>query len=409
MRILSIIGYRFPTSWRDPLICGAQAQPVFQFVEMARRGIEVCVMTRRGPDEPPAQEFNGVQVRRYVSWSHVGGDRQTTSLSLHRLALLKRTIEEFEPEVAIVITPLGFERRILRKSGVPYIYVNHGVSGNFVRNLGWSLADMAGRAHINLISVPLHRATARNAALVIGVCQQDLDILHDRDRIPMDKLRLIHNGVDTQHFSPTASAGPFYRTHQVPEDAPIVLLVGRFSREKGFHVLADAAEAIIGEVPTTYFVLAGLRADPAYIERLKASIPVPLRSRFVIATDIPQEDLPAYYAAATVCVVPSVGYDPFPGTMLQAMAAGKPLVSSDMPSRRELVKDGHNGLMVAPGDCTALARAVTRLLVDQELGTRLADAGRDLAVRERSLQLCVDKYVDLLAETIGLPVCRTER
>jgi glycosyltransferase involved in cell wall biosynthesis len=87
------------------------------------------------------------------------------------------------------------------------------------------------------------------------------------------------------------------------------------------------------------------------------------------------EDVPARIAASDICVLPSLS-EAFPNAVLEAMAAGLPVVASAVGGILEVVEDDRTGLLVPPGDALALAGALERLLQDDALGTRLAAAGR---------------------------------
>ena len=89
-----------------------------------------------------------------------------------------------------------------------------------------------------------------------------------------------------------------------------------------------------------------------------------------------EDDWVRYHAAADVYCSPAVGQESFGIVLVEAMAAGVPIVATDIPGYREVVRDGVEGLLVRPNDPVALADAVRRLLSEPELASALAEAGR---------------------------------
>jgi phosphatidylinositol alpha-mannosyltransferase len=105
---------------------------------------------------------------------------------------------------------------------------------------------------------------------------------------------------------------------------------------------------------------------------------------------VPHDALPRYHAAADVFVASAVGQESFGMALVEAMAAGVPVVASDIPGFREVVRDGIEGLLVPPGDPSALAAALRRVLADTELATALGRAGRERAERYRWDRVCTE-------------------
>jgi phosphatidylinositol alpha-mannosyltransferase len=94
---------------------------------------------------------------------------------------------------------------------------------------------------------------------------------------------------------------------------------------------------------------------------------------------VPHAELPRYHAAADVFASPAVGQESFGIVLVEAMAAGVPVVATDIPGYREVVRDGVDGLLVPPNDATALASAIRRVLSEPALASALASAGRTRA------------------------------
>jgi glycosyltransferase involved in cell wall biosynthesis len=166
-----------------------------------------------------------------------------------------------------------------------------------------------------------------------------------------------------------------------------ILYVGRLERAKGVTVLADAIPQVVREYPEVRFRFVGYdRPMPSGGSRRAE-----LEERFLkagVATcveflgPVDQAKFSTIYEEADICVVPSVAYESFSYTCVQAMAAGKPVVASRIGGMPETVEDGVAGLIVEPGNADELAKAILRLIRDPGLRESLGCAGREKVLRE---------------------------
>jgi glycosyltransferase involved in cell wall biosynthesis len=121
-----------------------------------------------------------------------------------------------------------------------------------------------------------------------------------------------------------------------------------------------------------------------------------------------QTDPIRFLAAADAFVLPSLT-EGLPGALVEAMAAGLPCVTTDIPGNRELVRDEETGLLVPPQDPTALARALGRILDDPSLAARVAKAGQALVFKEYDESSERSAWQDLFARLRRTPGCNSAR
>jgi phosphatidylinositol alpha-mannosyltransferase len=182
---------------------------------------------------------------------------------------------------------------------------------------------------------------------------------------------IIPNGIDVERFGGEQVA-PFCRYRG---NGPIVLFVGRLEYRKGFRYLLRAWPWVREVVPGARLLVVG-----AYTRRRKRPYVMYARERriygvrFVGAAS--DGELPRYYRTADVFCAPSTGFESFGIVLLEAMAAGVPVVASDIPGYRSVLQHGVQGQLVAPRDPPALAKAIIGLLSDAEQRSRLGQAGR---------------------------------
>jgi phosphatidylinositol alpha-mannosyltransferase len=182
-------------------------------------------------------------------------------------------------------------------------------------------------------------------------------------------VEIVPNGVDVERWS-----APHQPASGLP-DGRRLLWAGRLDPQKGFGVAVRAFGRLAGDFDDLSFVVAGDGRDRGAVEILSPGV----RDRVVMLGAVPNVDLPRYHAAADAFVAPATGHESFGYVLVEALAAGVPVVASDIPGYREVIRDGVDGLLVPPSDDEAVASAIARVLRDDKLAERLAAAGRDRA------------------------------
>jgi len=211
-----------------------------------------------------------------------------------------------------------------------------------------------------------HRVVAAGVDRYIAVSEEVASQLRRRFGVDERKLRVVHNSIPVDLYLRDASADS---RHELTGGTgqQVVLTVARLDRQKGHRCLLEAAAA----VPNALFVFAGDGAERASLEREARGRGVAERVRFLGHRD----DVPNLLASCDLFVLPSL-HEGLPLAVLEAMAAGKPVVATGIGGTDEAVVDGETGLLVPPSNPDALAGAIRRVLGDDALGRRLGAAGR---------------------------------
>ena len=207
---------------------------------------------------------------------------------------------------------------------------------------------------------------------------------------PAEKIAVVHNAVELDRFGDPAPPG--LRAELGAADAPLVLTAARLDDQKGLPVLLEAAARLPGAI----FALAGEGPEEENLRRLAERLGVADRVLFLGR----REDVPSLLAACDVFALPSL-YEGSSLALLEAMAAGRAVVSSAIPGTDELVEDGRSGLLVQPGDSEALAAALARVLDDSGLRGSLAAAGRERAEREFDSAPAARRVAAIYDEVLG--------
>lgn len=185
---------------------------------------------------------------------------------------------------------------------------------------------------------------------------------------------VLNNGVDTDRFIPQGPQENLRQAYAIPDDARIVISVGRLIGLKGGHVIIEA----IRQQPRLHFVVVGVGPDRARLEALAQSLGIAERVHFV--GEVRHADLPPFLRSADLFVQPSVGEEAFGISVVEAMACGLPALVSNAWGLREVVVDHESGLLVAPGQVDAWAEALRHLVEHPEIAARMGEAGRARAV-----------------------------
>lgn len=220
------------------------------------------------------------------------------------------------------------------------------------------------------------------------------DALVAEDGFAPDKLRVIHNGVDTEKFQ----RGKRDRERLIPgaAEGTLVVLVGNMHGDvKGHPWLIAAAPAVVREFPKTRFIFAGDGESRAPLEQQVAGLGLQQSFAFLGRRD----DIPDVLASCDIAVLPSKA-EGLPNAVLEYMAAGLPTIASRVGGNAELVEDGVTGLLVPPQDSAALANALLRLLRDPQLLQQIASGGRRLVSEGFSFERLVRETDALYTELL---------
>ncbi len=221
------------------------------------------------------------------------------------------------------------------------------------------------------------RLIRRNVDRVAAVSIAVKDALMDSG-VPEAKIGLIYNAVALKRFDPSAVDGRSARSKLgfAPDDI-VVGTAGKLEEGKGVFELVRAAALLAKGRPSLKLLFVGDGPEKARLE--KEAEQLSIRDRVIFAGL--RDDMEEMYAAMDIFVLPSTCIEAFGMVIIEAMAMRRPVVATEIGGIPEVVKDGVNGLLVKPGDHSALAEAMSRLMDDAELSSGLASEGRSTVER----------------------------
>jgi len=303
-------------------------------------------------------------------------------------------VREKKPDVlhAHWILPNGFiAARVSRKTGVPLIIQLHG-SDVFTAEKNALFRSMARYAakRASFITSPSPDLTRRLGAIGIDTA----------------KIGLVPNTVEPE-FADDVTEGDVVALRGklgISPDATVVLAMGRMVYVKGFSFLLDAFRRVARERENVVLVLAG--GGVLYDDLKREAAELGIAGRVVMPGPVMRDEAPVYFGLADLFVVPSIRHesgavDGLPVVVPEAMAAGLPVIGSNLSGIPVLVRDGRNGILVAERDSDGIARAIVTLLDDPGLRKRFGEYSRRL-IRERVNYDTVAAHFDLLYHGIAV-------
>ena len=331
-----------PYAWDDP--GGVQVHVRELALRLADRGHHVIALA---PVRDRADERWVVPVGRPVDIPYNASNAPIDPRPWSRRRV-RAVLDSFGPDVVHVHEPLSPSTSMWATlvSPVPVVATFH--SG-------------ASRSKLFDLAAPALRRVARRLAVRIAVSEAAASFAADRIG---GTFEIVPNGVDVARFADAVAADLGSGTK--------LLFVGRLDERKGFPTAVAAFEALASDRPELGLVVVGDGPDRGAADGLAPA----LRERVSFLGSVPNRDLPPIYAACDLYLGASVGGESFGIVLVEAMAAGLPVIASDIAGYDEVVRDGVDGLLVPARDGAALAAAAARVLDDPALAARLGEAGR---------------------------------
>lgn len=241
-----------------------------------------------------------------------------------------------------------------------------------------------------------NRLASRLSSYIVSVSEDAAQVARELERVPADKLEVIHNGVDLDRY-------PFREPRRQREEVRAVH-VARLNWIKDQPTLLRAARLVADEEPRFRLDIVGDGPERANVEQLIKE----LNLEGVVTLHGFRDDVSAQLAKADFFVLSSIS-EGISLTLLEAMATGLPIVATDVGGNREVVADGETGLLAPAGSPEALAQAMLRLSPDPTLIERMSYTARKRVETRFDLRNAVARYeslyLRLLKQQDGLTKC----
>src|SRR5713101_3500672 len=281
-----------------------------------------------------------------------------------------------EYDVINIHAPFGFwygsqRRRRGSQAGPPYVMTMHGLEER--RNYAMGREAKKGRADYfrwknrvwqHLYHMPTYRWSFETADQCIVTNREALLFLQLRYNLPPDRVWFIPNGVGPEFFHVRSFSGGI---------ATKLLFVGTWIDHKGIYYLAKAFEKVLRAIPEARLTIAGCLEPEEKVRRCFAPA---AQAALEVWPFVARAEISSLYAEHEIFVLPSL-MEGMPLVLLEAMASGMAVVTTESSGMTDLVEDSHDGLFVIPGDTESLSAAIVRLCRDPELRLRLGSAAQE--------------------------------
>jgi glycosyltransferase involved in cell wall biosynthesis len=289
----------------------------------------------------------------------------------------------------------GVQRKIFRKSGAPpYVLTMQGSEERYVKmmrqehdkgratNFGWNNRIWHGLYHQNM-----YRWSIRTADYGAIANSEGTTYAETCCHYAPGKFCFVPNGVEER----------FFTQRKYAENPPITLLyVGTWLDRKGIHYLSDSFRMLATRIPNIQLTVAGCMASE---ETVRNRFVPEVRAQVRVLPFVERERMPAIYADHDIFVFPSL-VEGMPLTLLEAMASGMPVVTTNVCGMADVVEDGSNGLLVPAADAENLAKAIERLSGSPELRRQLGQEAQN-AMRRYTWDHVVNKLEVVLRLALG--------
>ena len=217
----------------------------------------------------------------------------------------------------------------------------------------------------------------RSCNAIVSVSEKNALSLRSIYRLSKEKITVLHNWVDTEHFCPDKKSSEAYRrTLGVTQDTFIFLLVGSLWRPKGFHIALKVFAHYRSRFPDSLLLIAGTGGEEQQLRALAARLLPHAHEQSVrFLGVVSYTELPRLYNTADVFLMPSLLPEAHPYTLTEAMACGLPCIVSRTGGMPEVI--GDCGVLVKAGDNAQLLHAMNALTDDPKMRTELATRARN--------------------------------
>lgn len=365
---------------------GMETQAQILAEGLIARGHEVLVLTTPHPDECREGREGAIPVR-YVA---PGTWRK------YRMAWWNACYEELEQQhrsrpfdllLSQSAGALGYLPRAVADLRFPCVVIIHGSMTSELHTLWRGARSLRGAYRLvrHLKRLPRLFLLWRKAAPMVDhwvVVSTEIAREWQRELgIPPERITVMPNGIDTETFRPDPEARLETRSQLgISAETPLLLCVGRLEQEKGFQVAIQAVRRLLPRFPTLRLLVVGEGAYRNVLARAAASTD----GAVTLTGYAPGQQVARLLAAADIFVMPTLCHEAFPMTIVEAMAAGLPVVASHVGGIPDAVDENRTGMLVPMGSAEALARAIERLLLDPSLRSAMARAARTTALERFS-------------------------
>ncbi|MFC1709783.1 glycosyltransferase family 4 protein [Candidatus Omnitrophota bacterium] len=371
-----------------PIIGGVETHLTILLPSMKKKGHTVSLLTGAVEGVSSRYTFKGVNIYRTpvfdLNWL---AKRGVNGLEREIRTVYTDFIETFKPDLFHAHNMHYFSKvhtRILeelsKKKGIPFFVTAHNVWDD---NLFLDLSRKVKWTHIIAVSHFIKKE-------LIGAGVDDR------------RITVIHHGIDEMMFHKDINTSDLLKKYPQLKGKKLIFHPARMGLAKGCDVSIKAMNIIRNQIPDAMLVLAGTKniIDWVGTQQKDISYMVNLIEFFKLRKNVmidcyQLDDMPALYAASSVCVYPSTACEPFGLTMLESLSSSKPMIVTEVGGMPEIIRDGIDGFVIPIKDFEVLASRIVQLLRDDQLRRRLGNSGREIVEQRYTKEVVTQNTINL--------------
>ncbi len=374
-------------------------------------GNEVFVLT---PFSPEFKRNKSDQEYKVITYKYI------IPLNLHKIGYSQTLSNDMKVKpIMYLLSPLlfwfGFFAllKLVRKEKIEIINAHWILPNGFVAVLVSLLTKVpvvstlpgsdVYMAKKNLLFKLMAKFTIDNSAAITSNSPQLIEDLSKISTIKK-KTEVIPYGVDHQKFKPeNKHKNSIRRKLNIPKDDVVVVSVGRLVEKKGFKYLIQAAARVLEKSERTFFVIVGEGDERLVLEKMINKLKINDKVRITGWVDY--QSLADYYNLADIYILPSVrdkvgNLDDQSVAVVEAMACGKPVITSNFPGYKLVVRDEENGFLVEQKNSNGIAKAITKLVSSPALCKKMGKESRILVMKFYTWERIGGHYTNLFKELL---------
>lgn len=324
-------------------------------------------------------------------------------LSTHPYREIKKALNSFQPDIIHLQTAgtigLGVMSYV-KKTGTPLVSTGHSYPDNFTSQFKLLKpikrpVDSVVRHYLNSFLKNAEYATMPTEIAIEELLPEN----RSHFKVPVEALS---NGVDLSSFKPGKVPKAIYEKYHLEPSRPRILYIGRVDPEKSIGTVLDAFSQVIQKIPTAELVIIGDGADKSRLEKEASSLNLSGNVRF-LGRVLPPELYELYRTGqvfATASETETQGI-----VLIEAAATGLPLVAVDAGAVKEICQNNKNGFLCKPGDSSAIAKSLIKILSDPALQQKMSLSSLEIAKTHdlnHTLKRFEEIYQQVIDKSIGV-------
>lgn len=233
-------------------------------------------------------------------------------------------------------------------------------------------------------------------SMIVAVCNATKDICNKQLHVPTRKMRVIYNGIAARSILPKENIAPLRRRLGIREGDIVIGTYGRLEEEKGHRYLIEAIAQAARTFPRIILLVIGVGSSEPRLVKMARELNIEDHVKFLGE----RSDMFQLVTMIDIAVFPSL-HEGFSVAILEAMAAGIPVIATSVGGTPELIKNGKDGILVAPENAGEIAGAIVRFCADKKYAASIASLARKKVERDFTEYRMLEMTEKLYAEVVS--------